>query len=204
MKEVILTSQYLPNLAYLSEIVKADRVWIEAQENYQKQSYRNRCYILTANGIDRLTVPVLHSGKIPIQQIEIDYRQKWQNRHWRAIQSAYAHAPFFEFFKDDFANLIYSNEPLLFKLNHELLATCLRLLGSKAELRPTEAYQAHYEGDLIEDKRDAFHPKKEIQVDIPSYIQTFGEDFEPNLSILDLLFCEGPQASSTLRQLEWK
>ena len=200
MKKILLPIAYLPNTAYMASILQADEVWVEACENYVKQSYRNRSYILTANGVVRLSVPVLHHGKVPIRELEIDYKQQWQNQHWRAIQSAYAKSPFFEHFEGPLADAIYRREDTLFDYNLNLLETCLQLVGRDPELRLTPSFRKSFKKGVIQDDRALFHPKNDLHVVTPTYFQCFGEEFAPNLSIVDLLFCQGPQVLVTLQK----
>jgi hypothetical protein len=201
-KPILLESHYLPNVQYFTQIIDSEVVWIEAHENYLKQSLRNRCYILAANKVDRLTIPVVHQKgvKIPIQEIQIDDSQKWQNKHWRAIQSAYAHAPFFEYYSDYFKKVIFEPESSLFQLNLNLLKTCLELLQIKKEIRLTNSFGVVDSEEKISDLRNTIQPNSETEIAFENYQQVFGEQFIPNLSILDLLFCEGPNASAILRK----
>ncbi|MEH0157572.1 WbqC family protein [Limibacter armeniacum] len=199
-KRIVIESQYFPCVEYFTILEKADEVFIERQEHFQKQSYRNRSYILTANKIDRLTVPVLGANKgLPIGAMEIDYKHKWQHRHWKAIESAYARAPFFEFYQDYFKEIIFTDFQYLIDLNKEILGLCSKLLGLKSRIYYTEEYIENYQETGI-DLRSEIHPKKATGLtQLQEYVQVFGDNFEPNLSILDLLFCEGPNAIRLLR-----
>ncbi len=201
-KPILLELHYLPNIQYFTQIIDSEVVWIEAHENYLKQSLRNRCYILAANKVDRLTVPVVHRKgvKVLIQEMQIDDSQKWQNKHWRAIQSAYAHAPFFEYYSDEFKKVIFEPESSLFQLNLKLFKTCLELLQTKKEIHLTNSFGVVDSELGISDLRNTIQPNSETKIHFESYRQVFGEEFIPNLSILDLLFCEGPNASSILRK----
>ncbi len=202
LNKVLLPTAYLPNLQYMACIVNADEAWIEGCENYVKQSYRNRSYILTANGVIRLTVPVIHHGKVPIRELEIDYRQNWPVQHWRAIQSAYAKAPFFEHFGEYIKEAILTPISLLFQYNQNLLQLFLQLLRVKKQIDVTTTFQREPSPEFW-DGRKLIHPKNELQTHTPAYYQCFGSDFEQNLSIIDLLFCEGPQSLHHLRQIKF-
>jgi WbqC-like protein family len=193
--------QYLPSLEYFCALLAHDEITIEAHEYFQKQSYRNRCRIQTTNKIDTLTVPVKNgNAKVLIRDLRIDYHQDWTRRHWGAIHSAYGKSPFFEFYSDYFRVLIERKPDFLFDFNLDLLTICLKLL----RLEKTIIFTENYEKDVKNDFRGLIHPKKsfaENQVYKPViYRQNFGNEFEPNLSIADLLFCQGNQALSILQE----
>lgn len=203
MKRILLDLQYLPSVAYFAAIRTAEEVWIEGHENFVKQTYRNRCRILTTHGVQDLSIPVHHAGrKIPIRKLKIDYKQKWDNNHWRAVQSAYGKSPFFDYYADEIRQAILSMQDRLFDLNWQLLTICLRYLGlSHKPVHLTEQYEKEPQNGLI-DLRSAIHPKR----DSPewfrpkAYHQIFGNNFVSNLTILDLLFCTGPEAYELLGQ----
>lgn len=200
--KILIESQYLPSVAYFTLIAQSDEVFIEANENFEKQSYRNRCEIIGPNKIQKLSIPVHHGGrKIPIKELTIDYKQKWSNNHWRAIQSAYGKAPFFDFYGDYFEQEIKADYPTLFKLNSSLLTLCLKLLKLKPSLNELPEYSKIPPTGII-DFRSQIHPKKSLDslawFQPKAYHQIFGKDFVPNMSILDLLFCMGPDAEQIL------
>lgn len=202
--EFLIDLQYLPNTLYFSLLSKADKVTIEKNENFVKQTYRNRTHILTPHGIDSLSIPLIGSQKkIRIDQIKIDYHQKWMNRHWRAIKSAYGKAPFFEYYSDFIKAEIYANRETLFELNLNLLTLCLKLLQIDTSIEFTSDYQKEASPSII-DLRSQIHPKKEFPFSYSfaytPYPQVFGNSFAQGLSILDLLFSEGPNAGSIIRQ----
>jgi WbqC-like protein family len=194
---------YLPSVVYFSAIVRAETVWIEAHEHFQKQTYRNRCHINTANGTDTLIVPVIHhSDKMRILDVRVDYQQNWVNRHWGALKAAYGKAPFFDYFADEF-DTIYRRKPaFLFELNCELLTICLKLMKVQPTLRQTEAYQKELPSGQF-DARATIHPKRVLGNNFfyqpVVYQQNFGTQFVPNLSIIDLLMCQGPAAKGILQ-----
>ena len=193
--------QYLPSLEYFCALLKNDIIVIEAHEYFEKQSYRNRCKILTTNKVDDLTVPVKNGNtKILIKDLRIDYHQDWTRRHWGAIHSAYGKSPFFEFYADYFKKILDKKPDFLFDFNLDLLTICLKLL----RLEKTIIFTEEYEKDVENDFRGQIHPKKtyqENQLYQPvKYRQNFGNEFEPNLSILDLLFCQGNQSLKILQE----
>lgn len=201
--QILLDLQYLPNTFYFSLLAKADKIIIEKNEHFVKQTYRNRTHILTPNGIDSLSIPLLGSQKkIKIDEIKIDYNQKWTNRHWRAIKSAYGKAPFFEYYADYIQQEIYANRVTLFELNLNLLTICLKFLQIDTLIEFSSRYSKLPPSPLI-DLRSSIHPKKEFtymgKFEYIPYQQTFGNSFVQGLSIVDLLFSEGPNAGLVIR-----
>jgi len=193
--------QYFPSLEYFCNFIKNDEIIIEAHEFFEKQSYRNRCIIQTTNKIDTLTIPVKNGNKkVLIRDLKIDYSQDWHRRHWGAIHSAYGKSPFFEFYSEYFKIILDKKHDFLFDLNLELLTICLKLLRLEKKVIFTENYQKN----LATDYRGLIHPKRNhVLNDLYqplSYRQNFGNEFVPNLSIVDLLFCQGNQSLSILKE----
>lgn len=169
---------------------------MEQWENYQKQTIRNRCHILSANGIQTLVIPVMHERKIKIliKDLKICYNEPWQRIHWSALQSAYNKSPFFEFYKDDFEKIIFSNKVFLLDLNAELLQLVLKILGVEIKINHTVTFEKKYaENDFrfLSDTKTTGNQKPETRN--LSYPQVFSYKFgfTPNLSIVDLIFNEG-------------
>ena len=219
---------YLPCLAYFAALLPRAEVRLEAHETYQKQSYRNRCYVQGPHGVTRLTVPVRESRRgLPVRQVRIDDYPRWPRDHWRTLEAAYRKAPFFDHYAGGFEKILGTpidwttgapmGSPIdalegsppgqsflfLFDLNLALLTLCLQLLGAPPRLTRTLTYQPAGE-TAGHDLRDVIHPKKPAFVAETyhpvAYQQNFGRTFAPNLSILDLLFCAGPAARHILRQ----
>lgn len=194
--------QYLPPLAYFVLLQAGAPVLLDAHEHYVKQSYRNRCYIKGPHQVEKLTVPVQGGNKkIKASEICIDYRQKWVQQHWRALQAAYGKAPYFEHYAPYF-EAVYAQQPeRLWELNHRLLTLCLKLLQLDTTIRFTDTYLDHTDSAVL-DFRGGINPKKSTIVEKiyrpVRYNQIFGKDFAYNLSIVDLLFCEGPAAKLIL------
>ena len=193
--------QYLPSLEYFCTLLQHDEIVIEAHEYFEKQSYRNRCIIQTTNKIDTLTVPVQNGNKkVLIRDLKIDYSQDWTRRHWGAIYSGYGKSPFFEYYSEYFKKIVDKKPDFLFDLNLELLTICLKLLRLEKNIIFTKNYEKVVDNDF----RGQIHPKRSFEdnkIYKPvSYRQNFGNKFEPDLSILDLLFCQGNQSLSVLKE----
>lgn len=202
--QALISLHYLPCIEYFACFVKYDKIYLEACENYIKQSYRNRCLIKSSQKINVLSVPICKGNKpINIKEVKIDYSQGWAKDHWRGIQSAYGKSPFFEHYKDLFFDIFQKKPPTLFELNFDLLTLCLKLLQLDAPLALTENYQKHPPVG-VKDYRNLIHPKKSyLKNDLFKpcrYTQVFGRNFAENLSIIDLLFCEGPNSRHILLQ----
>jgi hypothetical protein len=198
----VIELQYFPPAIYFAQLMTGSMV-IEQFEFYEKQSYRNRCRIFSANGVDELSVPVLNGkSKQLIRDVKIDYHQKWVNRHWRAIQSSYGKAPFFEYYAPEFKQALEEQPNYLFELNLSILSICLEFLQMGAILSLTKEYQS-LDKCREEDFRSKIHPKKDDPAALgyvaQPYPQVFGNKFVKDLSILDVLFCEGPNAYQIIK-----
>lgn len=195
---------YLPSTSYFVELLKHNEIYIEAHENYPKQSYRNRCHILTANGFLELVIPVIHTGnKFSIRDARLDYSQNWPEKHWKTLVMAYSKAPFFEHFAPYFEKIYRQKNTFLFDFNLELLTLCLKLLQFSPTICMTESYSKVPTNGQI-DTRNKIDPKKQTNlVDFQyfkSYQHNFGSEFVPNLSVIDLLMCRGTQAKEIIYQ----
>ena len=203
MSTALIEPHYLPSLEYFAAISQCEKVVLEVSEHFVKQTYRNRCVINTSQGPLTLVVPLAVKGnRIPFRDVRIDDRSRWRTIHWRAIVSSYAKAPFFEHYRDDLGKLIGQSGPFLLDLDLALLSFCLKSLGNKIELSETTSYEKTA-GPGILDLRSAIIAKRPYsdppRRPIRPYRQVFGNEFVPNLSIVDLLACEGPRAPAFLR-----
>ncbi|MGN1219365.1 MAG: WbqC family protein [Candidatus Cryptobacteroides sp.] len=229
---LLLTTAYFPPVSYFAAIASEmgglksykgeDRrnapssplipsvVYIEACENFQKQSYRNRCHFYAADGVQSLSVPIVHDGgnKIPIGKVLIDYSKPWLLQHRRAIISAYRTSAYFEYYQDDLFAILDSMPETLLELNTRLLQFFIDRIGLAVDLRMTQDYFPDAcipqpDGTLTgcTDLRNVIHPKHpdnllaEKGLEKP-YFQVFCSKygFKSNLSIMDLLFNEGPDS----------
>lgn len=202
---LVIDLQYLPCIAYFVQFIKHPSICVDIHEHYEKQSYRNRCYLILANKVACLSVPVVKGNRKQVfKDIQIDYNQKWLVQHWRSISSAYGKAPFYEYFADDFHKALHKKPRYLVDLNLDLLTICLKLLNLPQNFDLSNNYINLKEIEGFQEGRSVIHPKKGFapdgQFDTFNYAQVFGKQFVPNLSILDLLFCEGPNAGFILKK----
>ena len=199
---VLLVTSYWPNLHYFFYVLNASIINIEQFDNYNKQSYRNRTQILSANGILNLSIPIKkNKSEKTVNSIEISYKEDWQKNHWRAITSAYKNSPYFDYFEDDL-KVFYSNKyNLLIDYNLDQLKFIIKVLKQKKSIQLTKQYESNPESVI--DLRTIIHPKHNYLSDKlvanklnQSYYQTFENKilFAPKLSILDLLFNKGLKA----------
>lgn len=191
---MLLSTAYLPPLSYFAKIAAIQSVSIEKHEHFIKQTCRNRCYIYGANGKLPLTIPLINTHqKTPVAEKRIAYRENWQKLHWKSICSAYGNAPFFIYYKDEFAPFYEEKFEFLLNYNTALLKVALRLLKLKRELNFTSVYEINARDDFrnLSASKDAVHKP---------YHQVFSgkHGFIPDLGIIDLLFNTGPEAQSFL------
>ena len=222
----LLTTAYFPPVSYFAAIAQEmsglisrrgdgssielspSVVYIEACENFQKQSYRNRCHFYGADGVQTLSFPIKHEGgthKIPITEIKIDYKNPWVEQHKRAIISAYRTSAYFEYYQDELFEILDRKYEKLFDLNLALIKFFIDKTGIKVDLRLTEDYVVEPQ---MHDLREVIHPKRpntilsDLDLEKP-YFQVFSRKygFQSDLSIMDLLFNEGPDSIMFLKHL---
>src|ERR1700748_239837 len=198
---VVLPMLYLPPVEYFAELnrYKAS-ILIEHEEHFPKQTYRNRANICSPDGVLALTVPVIKGSKnhTSIKDVQISYDFNWQRLHWMSLQACYRRSAYFEYYEDDFAPFYENKETYLFDYNEKLLHLLLKFTKIKAEINFTINYEAEYKD--IADFRQIIHPKKHSASEQKPYFQVFEErnGFIKNLSIVDLLFNQGPQSLNYL------
>jgi len=203
----LLSITYLGPVQYFTKFLLHPVRIIERYDHYIKQTFRNRCNIMGANGILPLSIPILkgQAHKTYVRDIRIDYNKKWQKLHWRSMESAYRHSPFFEYYMDEFYPFYEQRFEFLIDFNAALLELVLQSL----EIENTLNYSREFiDAGIVDyaDYRETIHPKRDLSSDpfyVPvTYRQVFLErlGFNANLSIIDLLFNEGPNARSVLEQ----
>ena len=204
-KTLIIELHHLPCIQYFVYLKTFKKIIIDPKDHYIKQTYRNRCHINGANKVQSLIIPIKKNSTASrlTTNVEIDYGQKWLGKHLRAIQSAYGKSPFFEYYADELFD-IYNQKPRsLLELNKAMLTKCLEILSFDIDLEfaiPKEGkpenvyYDAKNEINPknIIDRNSVYQPKE--------YFQVFGKNFVSNLSVIDLIFCEGPQASDIIEK----
>ena len=219
---LLLETAFMPPVSYFAAIAEEftlsygrvvslvpARLRLEACENYQKQSYRNRCRIYAAGGVESLTLPVVHEGgtsSLPIREIRVDWSRDWLPRMERAIVSAYESSPYFEYYRDSLFDILESRPEKLFDLNVRLIHYFLGKIGISADIDFSTEYERPGEtAPGIRDLRGIIHPKRPsiLQTEKP-YWQVFAAKygFKSDLSVMDLLFNEGPDSISYLKKFK--
>ena len=199
---IILSASYLPPVSYFHAALKNEGpIVLDNAEHFPKQTYRNRVSIATANGVLDLTIPITHGRKerIPMKDVKISYDHEWQRLHWLSIQTAYRSSAYFEYYEDDFRPFYEQKFDYLFDYNLKQLELVLKVFKSKKEIRFTDSFAKEYPEDL--DFRNLIHPKKEsVYKNQKPYYQVFEErtGFLPDVSVLDLIFNQGPQSKNFL------
>lgn len=198
----LIETQFLPTLEFFCAIAKADEIVVEQYEHFVKQSYRNHTFINTANGIQKLVIPLSDKGnRILMKDVKLDTSKNWRNIHWRTLESAYRKAPYYEHYADELQAVLLGQQVFLVDLNYALLSMCLNWLGWQKKISASLSYQTTV-ADTI-DLRNQLLSKKPYSERIffrpKPYTQVFGSTFVENLSIVDLIFCKGPEAGGIIR-----
>ena len=201
---VLFSSAYFPSINYMARFLKEDAPVIEVWDTYHKQTYRNRCRVMTANGVENLSVPVvkINGNHTMTKDIAISPIEPWQHIHSRCLESAYKAAPYFDHYYDYLKPIFERHFERLIDLNDAALQSVLKMLKVKKDIVHTTDYMREAENDL----RETFSPKKQVNTNLfPTYYQVFSEKFPfaPDLCILDLIFNEGPEANSYLKRISW-
>lgn len=202
MSIVLLQTTYFGPIQWYQKLNRYDQVLIEQHDNYQKQTYRNRCVIATANGLQALTVPVEAAGeKCAMKDVRISDHNQWRRVHWNALQSAYSESPFFEYFQDDIRPFFERKYDYLVDFNEAIRQKVCELIEIEPKVEYTKEYFSATTSHLspLDDYREvihAKHPQPDADFTPKRYWQVFEHKhgFQPNLSILDLLFNMGKES----------
>jgi len=206
MNSILIHPSYFPSISHYVALTQAEKIEFEVDDNFQKQTNRNRMYIYSPNGIQLLNVPIKHgpnkNQKYKDVKIENDFN--WQKIHFKSLEAAYRTSPFFEYFEDDFRPLFEKKKEFMMDLNFEVFELINKALGITINYTKTEEYFKETSPEIT-DLRYLINGKKDIN-NFDSYTQVFNEKhgFINNLSILDLLFNEGRHALSYLKQQQIK
>ncbi len=202
MKTILLHPSYFPSIEQMAAVAQAEKVVFEIQDNYQKQTFRNRTFIAHSNGKLLLNIPIKHNknGKRKkSKEVIVENDFPWQEQHWKSLQSAYRTSPFFEYYEDDLEPLLTEPAEGLMEYNFKIFDLICELIGIDVEIEKTTTYETNPE---ITDLRFLVDAKRKTSFIPESYTQVHeaNHSFLPNLSVLDLLFNEGPNALSYLEK----
>ena len=207
----LLSSAYFPPIQWMQKLHRYERVIVEQHDNFCKQTYRNRCLIATANGVQALTVPIerYDGAKCPMCDIRISDHGEWRHQHWNAIVSAYGESPFFVYYEDDIRPFFERKWEYLVDFNMAITLKLCELLDVQPNVQlsdeyiDAEALQARLSAEggaevRVDDFRDAIRPKRPMpDADFTPHqyyqVHTLRQGFQPNMSALDLLMNEGPE-----------
>jgi hypothetical protein len=199
---ILLHPTYFPSISHFAAMAQADQITFEIEDNFQKQTNRNRTYIYSPNGIQLLNIPVKHSKEShqKTKDIKIETDFDWQKQHFKSLEAAYRSSPFFEFFEDDIRPIFEKKHTFLLDLNFEALAITSKCLRMKLEYDTTTEYFHELDTNSITDFRFLANGKKDTSL-FETYTQVFDDKygFLNNLSVLDLLFNEGKYAVEYLK-----
>ncbi|PHS61717.1 MAG: hypothetical protein COB12_11725 [Flavobacterium sp.] len=196
MKNILLHPSYFPSIIQMAVMIQADKVVFETEDNYQKQSYRTRTYIAHSNGVLLLNIPIKHSTdgiKLKTKEVLIENAFPWQIQHWKSLESAYRTSPYFEFYEDDLKPLFFNKEASLLDFNLKAFQLICELLDIEIDFTFSKEY---FKNPEQTDLRYLANPKLKTDFNLQNYNQVLNKnnEFHSNLSILDLLFNEGPNA----------
>ena len=202
--KILLPIFYLPPVSWFAVFLKEENeIVLEQYENFPKQTYRNRTNIYGANGRLSLIIPINHSGERVMKDIKVSHRENWQKLHWKSIKTAYQSSPYFEFYEDKLQKIFEFESDSLIQFNLNALKTVLDILKTE------KAYSLNIEYvkiPLEENYREKFSAKKESEIEMEEYYQTFTDKmgFMKDLSILDLICNKGPETLTYLKNIYTK
>lgn len=199
---ILISTAYLPSIAYMAILAQNESVAIEQQETFPKQTFRNRAVIATGNGLQTLTVPIIRTqgNHTRTEELGISYQEPWQIRHWRAIVSAYSAAPYFLYYRDDIEKVLMRQHDRLIDLNDALLQMLMKKMKISCNIDYTQDYYAENSMGITDLRLSLTNKHSQATTPLPSYSQVFEErfGFQTNLTVLDLLFNMGPEAKNYL------
>ena len=202
--KILLPIFYLPPVSWFAVFLKEENeIVLEQYENFPKQTYRNRTNIYGANGRLSLIIPINHSGERVMKEIKVSHRENWQKLHWKSIKTAYQSSPYFEFYEDRLQKIFEFRTDSLIQFNLNALKIILDILKTE------KAYSLNIEYvkiPLEENYREKFSAKKESEIEMEEYYQTFTDKmgFMKDLSILDLICNKGPETLTYLKNIYTK
>ena len=202
--KILLPIFYLPPVSWFAVFLKEENeIVLEQYENFPKQTYRNRTNIYGANGRLSLIIPINHSGERVMKEIKVSHRENWQKLHWKSIKTAYQSSPYFEFYEDRLQKIFEFESDSLIQFNLNALKIVLDILKTE------KAYSLNIEYvkiPLEENYREKFSAKKESEIEVEEYYQTFTDKmgFMKDLSILDLICNKGPETLTYLKNIYTK
>ena len=202
--KILLPIFYLPPVSWFAVFLKEENeIVLEQYENFPKQTYRNRTNIYGANGRLSLIIPINHSGERVMKEIKVSHRENWQKLHWKSIKTAYQSSPYFEFYEDKLQKIFEFESDSLIQFNLNALKIVLDILKTE------KAYSLNIEYvkiPLEENYREKFSAKKESEIEMEEYYQTFCDKlgFEKDLSILDIICNKGPETLTYLNNIQTK
>ncbi|MDI5898284.1 WbqC family protein [Flavobacterium sp. LB2P84] len=202
---ILIHPTYFPSISHFAAMVQSENITFEVEDNFQKQTNRNRTYIYSPNGIQLLNIPVKHSKEShqKTKDIKIETDFDWQKQHFKSLEAGYRSSPFFEFFEDDIRPIFEKKYTFLLDLNFEVLAVLSKCFRLKLDYTTTTEYFHDVDTATIIDFRALVNGKKDLSL-FESYTQVFDDKhgFINNLSVLDLLFNEGKYAMDYLKKQE--
>ncbi len=202
----LLSTTFLGPIEYFYYLNLADKVIVEQHETWLKQTYRNRTIIVTDKGTLPLTIPVtkINGNHTKTKDMVVSFRENWPVKHWRSIETAYQNSPYFLYYSDQIKELLFSNTQNLVELNTALTKAVCEMIGIKTDIRLNSKFVKSPAGNVI-DLRFKLSPKQPPTIiTFPEYTEVFfdKQPFIPNASILDLLFCLGPESKDYLKRLK--
>jgi hypothetical protein len=202
---ILIHPTYFPSISHFAAMVQSENITFEIEDNFQKQTNRNRTYIYSPNGIQLLNIPVKHSKEShqKTKDIKIETDFDWQKQHFKSLEAGYRSSPFFEFFEDDIRPIFEKKYTFLLDLNFEILTILLKCFRLKLDYTTTTEYFHEVDTTIITDFRALVNGKKDLSL-FEKYTQVFDDKhgFANNLSVLDLLFNEGKYAIEYLKKQE--